>query len=615
MFLFLLLFSESCTASVRKIGKVDPGFHGTQMNWIDNNGIILLSNDSNFGFGFTPTTQDVTLFLLTVIHMGSSTIVWAANRASLVHNSDNFYFDDTGNAYLQSGGSTVWSSDTGGKGVSAMGLLDSGNLVLLGKDDGVVWQSFSHPTDTLLSNQEFSGGMRLVSAPDAYNLSYFLEIKSADMILSAGFQTPQPYWSMSQENRKTINQNGGVVSSASLEANSWKFYDSNKILLWQFIFLDSTDVNATWVAVLGNDGFITFSVLQSGGPSPSPTKIPNNPCGTPEPCGPYYVCYSDNRCQCPSVLNPNCKPGIVSSCDRSKGPIDLVQVGDTLNYFALGFVSPVSKTNLDGCKAACHSNCSCLTLFFDNSSGNCFLFDSTGSFQNVNNGGGFVSFTKVLSTGGSGNNTGGGSGNRKKGFPYVVIIAVATVVVIIGLLSAGYWYWRRKTSESPKDSSEEDNFLEGISGMPIRFGYRDLQTATNNFCVKLGQGGFGSVYQGALPDGTRLAVKKLEGIEGKLRSILDSKLELDEEDERLAIAVKVALWCIQDDMQLRPSMTKVVQMLEGISVVPPPPMASQSGSRLYSSFFKSASEEGTSSGPSDCNSDAIMSAVRLSGPR
>ncbi|XP_068312472.1 G-type lectin S-receptor-like serine/threonine-protein kinase SD2-5 [Pyrus communis] len=43
-------------------------------------------------------------------------------------------------------------------------------------------------------------------------------------------------------------------------------------------------------------------------------------------------------------------------------------------------------------------------------------------------------------------------------------------------------------------------------------GYKDLQTATNNYSLTLGQGGFGSVYQGSLPDGTQLAVKKLEGI-------------------------------------------------------------------------------------------------------
>ncbi|OWM66886.1 hypothetical protein CDL15_Pgr021999 [Punica granatum] len=48
--------------------------------------------------------------------------------------------------------------------------------------------------------------------------------------------------------------------------------------------------------------------------------------------------------------------------------------------------------------------------------------------------------------------------------------------------------------------------------MPVRFTYKDLQTATNNFTMKLGRGGFGSVYEGTLPEGTRLAVKKLEGI-------------------------------------------------------------------------------------------------------
>ncbi|CAI0444334.1 unnamed protein product [Linum tenue] len=319
--------------------------------------------------------------------------------------------------------------------------------------------------------------------------------------------------------------------------------------------------------------------------------------------------------------------------------------------------------------------------------------------------------------------------------------------------------------------------------MPMRFTYKELQTATNDFSVKLGQGGFGSVYQGVLPDGTRLAVKKLEGIgqgkkefraevsiigsihhrshrmlayefmangsldkwifrrrdkdqegeflldwrtrfdiavgtakglaylhqdcdvkiihcdikpenvlldgnflakvsdfglaklmtreqshvfttmrgtrgylapewitnyaiseksdvysygmllleiisgrknfvasetsekshfpsyafkmmeEGKLGEIFDSKLNL------------VALWCIQEDMHVRPSMTKVVQMLEGICPVPKPPTSSPLTARLYSGIFKSISEGGTSSGQSDCNSDVYQSAVRLSGPR
>ena len=62
-------------------------------------------------------------------------------------------------------------------------------------------------------------------------------------------------------------------------------------------------------------------------------------------------------------------------------------------------------------------------------------------------------------------------------------------------------------------------------------------------------------------------------------------------------------------------MSKVVQMLEGVCDVPQPPISSHIGYRLYANAFKSSSEEGTSSGMSDYNSDALLSAVRLSGPR
>ncbi|CAH2042780.1 unnamed protein product [Thlaspi arvense] len=92
-------------------------------------------------------------------------------------------------------------------------------------------------------------------------------------------------------------------------------------------------------------------------------------------------------CQCPPVLSSssqsNCKPDITSPCNHSKDSLQLVEAGNGLSYFALHFVTPTSKTDLDGCKASCSSNCSCLALFFDQHSGNCFLFDGIGSFQKI----------------------------------------------------------------------------------------------------------------------------------------------------------------------------------------------------------------------------------------
>lgn len=806
--LFIFLLPDSCLASIQSKGTISPPFKAAQMDFIDNNGLFLLSNNSNFGFGIQPT-QNATLYQLVIVHLSSSTVVWSANRNSPIQNSDPLMFDEDGNLQLQSGQMVVWTTNSAGKGVSLMELQNSGNLVLLGNDNSVIWQSFSHPTDTLISSQDFIEGMKLVSNPNERNLTYFLEIKSRDMILYAGFQTPQPYWSLNKDSSTIVNKDGGEIAIATLDDNSWKFYDRNKDLLSQLLFPEATSPNSTWIAVLGNNGIVSFVNLPNSGSSIiSQTKIPKDPCGTPEPCEPYSVCSGENNCQCAAGLfsfGGNCSTGIISPCEIPKDSDELVEAGDGLTYFALGFVPPSLNTDLEGCKSSCRSNCSCMVLFYENASRNCYLFDHVGSFQSAENGNNIVSFIKVSNNGRNGESPGGGKGSSNSHLPIIVIIVISTVIVIMGLLYAGYRFYRKRNQipESPKENSDEDNFLESLSGMPIRFTYKDLQTATNNFEVKLGQGGFGSVYQGALPDGTRLAVKKLEGIgqgkkefraevsiigsihhhhlvrlkgfcaegthrllayeymangsldrwifrknkeevmldwdtrfniavgtakglaylhedcdvkivhcdikpenvllddkffakvsdfglaklmtreqshvfttlrgtrgylapewitnyaiseksdvysygmvlleiiggrknfdahessekshfpsyafkmmeEGRLREILDSQMLIDEEDERVSSAIKVALWCIQDDIYLRPSMAKVVQMLEGLCSVPPPPTASQMGSRLYSNFFKSMSEGGTSSGPSDCNSDAYLSAVRLSGPR
>jgi hypothetical protein len=116
----------------------------------------------------------------------------------------------------------------------------------------------------------------------------------------------------------------------------------------------------------------------------------------------------------------------------------------------------------------------------------------------------------------SSSNRGSRQGGGDKHTIIIVIIIIGTLVVIGVLVYIGFFIYRRRRRHLPSQdeasSSEDDGFLQTISGAPMRLTYKELQEATNNFSNKLGQGGFGSVYLGTLPDGSRIAVKKLEGI-------------------------------------------------------------------------------------------------------
>ncbi|KAF3534120.1 hypothetical protein DY000_02036809 [Brassica cretica] len=523
----LIFFPDPLLCLVPYNGSISPGFEGSQVDYINNDGIFLESINKDFGFGFITTPDDVTLFTLSIVHRSSSRLIWSANRASPVSNSDKLQFQDNGNVVLRGeggggGGPEVWRLDNSGKNASRIELRDSGNLVVVSGDGASIWESFEHPTDTLITNQVLKEGMELTSnASSTSNMTYSLEIKSGDMFLSVNSLTPQVYWSMRSDRGRIIDKYGGVVTSSSLLGNSWMFFDDKQSLLWQFLISsESRDDNATWIAVLGNNGVVSFTSLGSGVfAADTLTKIPTDQCATPEPCSPYYLCSVSKACQCVSGLSSDCKTGIdTSPCKKTNNnaalSVKLVNAGDSVDYFALGFASPFSKkTNLDSCKEFCNTNCSCLGLFFQNSSGNCFLFDWIGSFKSSGRGGsGFVSYIKVATNDlGVIKNNGDGDG---KHFPYIVIIitVLAAVFIICVLIFAAFRIHRRMKARLLASQETTHSFVNILPCTSIRFPYKDLQLATRNFSVKLGQGGFGSVFKGTLPDGSHIAVKQLEGI-------------------------------------------------------------------------------------------------------
>ncbi|CAN6211875.1 unnamed protein product [Urochloa humidicola] len=106
-------------------------------------------------------------------------------------------------------------------------------------------------------------------------------------------------------------------------------------------------------------------------------------------------------------------------------------------------------------------------------------------------------------------------GRKKYSSVAVVIMAVALPTLIALNLVACLCFWRRRRpieqAKQPYDPmySAEAEDMDTVESMMIDVS--TLRTATGDFdeSNKLGEGGFGSVYKGILPDGDEIAVKRL----------------------------------------------------------------------------------------------------------
>ncbi|MBA0722467.1 hypothetical protein Golax_003144 [Gossypium laxum] len=543
-FIFGFLFYSSVSAkSFSEF--IYPNFSASHFSFIDKDGAFLFSRNGTFKASiYNPEAQ--TNFYLCIIHVESNTIIWSANCDSPISSSGKMDLTVNGISIADPDGNPKWSTPQLRTTIYALLLTEMGNLVLLDKFNGSLWESFYHPTNTIVIGQQLPVGAKLSNAVSESNLStgdYRFMVSASDALLQWHGQT---YWILSMDTKAYVNSNY-VVEYMEMNKTGLSLFGHNGSVVVIQLNLAPATFRLAKLDVLGHFTVNSFS----GGKWVQEFVGPIDDCQIPASCGKLGLCTGDSTskaptCSCPSDFHPasqnigGCLPSgssysLPTACDSTNNvnesnssTVSYLRLGSGIDYFSLLFSQPVRYgVRFPVCQDLCSEDCACLGMFYENSSGSCYVLENDlGSVilsSTVEND--FLGYVKVLvgpiSTDSGGDNS---FSNEKNEFPIAAIVLLPSIGFFLLAALVFFWWKRRLRSKGGEiklghlnSGSSEDMDAFYIPGLPQKFDYEELEAATDNFKTQIGSGGFGSVYRGTLPDKTVVAVKKISnpGIQGK----------------------------------------------------------------------------------------------------
>ncbi|KAF7019345.1 hypothetical protein CFC21_032530 [Triticum aestivum] len=510
-------------------------------------GDILISKDGVFALGFfSPANSNKSLYVgiwFYNIPESSRAIVWVANRDNPATTASPAALAISVKSDLvlsDSGGHTLWmtknnvTADEDAR-ASAV-LLDTGNLVLRSPNGTVIWQSFDHPTDTILPGMRFllsykgrvMGRLVAWKGPDDPSVGDFSFGLDPDL----GMQIVT--WHGAKLYCRISVWNGASVSGGTYPGNSSSVvYQTIVNTGDRFYLMYSISDDSPYARIMldytGTMSLLTWNSYSSSWIATS--ERPSGGYGVYGSCGPFG--YSDftgatPTCQCLDGFEPD-----PMNSSRVCRRVEALKCGSKNHFLRLsGMKVPdrflhIRNRSFDQCAAECSRNCSCTAYAYANLSSAGTLGDQTRCLV----------WTGELVDTWKTNNYGenlyirlGDSPAVHKNSNLVKILPPVVACLLLLTCIALVWKWVRRKKEIKKKLmlrylSASSELGGKNSDFPF-VSFEDIVAATDNFSDSnmLGMGGFGKVYKGILEDDKEVAIKRLgsgSGQDNTRKDVLD----------------------------------------------------------------------------------------------
>ena len=368
----------------------------------------IISNGSAFKLGFFSPVNSTNRYL--GIWYNKKSVLpaqWVANREKPLKDSSGVLtISEDGNLVILDGQKEIlWSSNvTNSVANSSAQLLDSGNLVLRESPTGtIVWESFQHPSDTLLQRMKFSTNVRTgekvqfsswksPSDPSIGSFSSGIQPQTQSLIQIFIWKDGSPFWRIGPWNSRSSIEKPEMNSIyhdgfclAEHEDGTYYFscsYVSNS--LFHYVMTTEGDIVARYWDYEKDDWGILWNALKSE-------------CDVYGMCGAFGSCNSQSSpiCSCLPGFEPkntkewnrgNWTSGCVrrtpsSQCALVNSSIEAVKMDGFLKLKRMKVPdfaesSPAhenfggsSTKSEDYCRQQCLENCSCIAYAYDGGTG------------------------------------------------------------------------------------------------------------------------------------------------------------------------------------------------------------------------------------------------------